>query len=413
MSKQMRILHVSHQYPPAVGGSEKYIADLSTELASRGHQVDVFTSRSVDYHTWRNELPNFEKQAGVSVYRYRSLQRRAYVWKMLQFGLERYWIKRAVRYEPFIFFGGGPLAPGLFWTMLRRGHYYDLVHLNSLVYSHTAYGYWAAKKLGLPVVVTPHVHAEQPVTYDIGYQRRVLSGVDHVIADTLAEQTWLTSELGLSSHRVSHLGVGIKETDYRLNMSQAQAREQLGVPKSGFSLLFLGRKTDYKGLDVTLRAYEVLKSQGCDIHLLAIGPETDYSENLWPQYAHLTDVYRFGKVTDSEKVMALQACDCLVMPSVGEAFGIVYLEAWMMGKPVIGAQIKAVSSLIQHDHDGWLIAADDVSDLAEKIKQWVLNPTLAKTMGQRGLEKVQQRYTTTQIGDRAEAIYQQVLAKKL
>ncbi|MBI5567875.1 MAG: glycosyltransferase, partial [Chloroflexi bacterium] len=65
----MRVLHVSHQYPPAIGGSERYIADLSEELVARGHQVDVFTSRAVDFHTWQNKLPKFEQRQGVNVYR--------------------------------------------------------------------------------------------------------------------------------------------------------------------------------------------------------------------------------------------------------------------------------------------------------------------------------------------------------
>ena len=39
----MRLLHVTHQYAPAVGGSERYITDLSETLAARGHAVDVFS----------------------------------------------------------------------------------------------------------------------------------------------------------------------------------------------------------------------------------------------------------------------------------------------------------------------------------------------------------------------------------
>ena len=64
-SPAMRMLYVTHQYPPAIGGSEKYVGDLSQELAARGHQVDVFTSRSRDYHTWKNELgPREQRERG-------------------------------------------------------------------------------------------------------------------------------------------------------------------------------------------------------------------------------------------------------------------------------------------------------------------------------------------------------------
>ena len=95
----MRVLHITHQYPPAIGGSEKYIADLSEELVQRGHQVDVFTSRSLDYQSWRNELGPFEVRHGVGVSRFRSLQRRALQWRMLHFGISRYWRTRARRHD--------------------------------------------------------------------------------------------------------------------------------------------------------------------------------------------------------------------------------------------------------------------------------------------------------------------------
>ena len=160
----MRLLHVTHQYPPAIGGSEKYIADLSEELVRRGHKVDVFTSRSLDYQSWRNELDPFEKRNGVNVYRFRSLERRAVQWWMLHYGARKYWRTRARRHELLVFLGGGPLCPGMFARLVSQVSRYDLVHLNCLVYAPVAYGYAAARRLGVPTVLTPHAHPEQEVT---------------------------------------------------------------------------------------------------------------------------------------------------------------------------------------------------------------------------------------------------------
>ena len=77
----MRVLYVTHQYPPAIGGSENYVGDLSQELAARGRQVDVFTSRSRDYRTWKSELAPRECVNGVNVYRFRSLRRNWLAWR--------------------------------------------------------------------------------------------------------------------------------------------------------------------------------------------------------------------------------------------------------------------------------------------------------------------------------------------
>lgn len=234
----MRLLHVTHQYPPAIGGSEKYIADLSEELAARGHQVDVFTSRSLDYQSWKNELGPYERLNGVNVYRFRSLQRTWFVWQVLHWGLGKYWQTHSRWYEPFILFGGGPLCPGMFAAMLSKSPQYDLVHLNCLVYSHVAYGYLAARRRNVPVIVTPHAHAEQEATYGIGYELDVLRGCDHVIADTEGERRFLMG-LGLDSGRVTAAGSGLRPESYPVRDAMA-CRQRLGLPGDAFVMLFLG-----------------------------------------------------------------------------------------------------------------------------------------------------------------------------
>mgnify|MGYP001825192831 CR=1 FL=1 len=406
----MRLLHVTQRYPPAIGGAEKYIADLSEEMVQRGHQVDVVTSRALDFHTWKNELPPAECLNGVQVRRYRTLRRRAWVWQMLHFGLRNYWRTRSRRYEPCIFLGGGPLSPGIFWAIATRGRDYDLIHLNCLVYSHVAYGYWLARRMGVPVVITPHAHAGQEVTYNVGYQRDAMIRCDHVIADTTAERDLLLN-LGLASWQVSVGGTGLHPEKYR-GGSGREARRRLGLPENSFVVLFLGRKSDYKGLDVALGAVSGLQSQYRDVQFLAVGPETEYSEDLWTRYQGMAGLHVMGAVPDDEKLAALKASDCLVLPSIGEAFGIVFLEAWIMGKPVIGARTPAVSAVIDEGRDGLLAAPGDAADLAACLSQLIIDPALTRRMGANGREKVLRHYTVPRITDRVEGIYLRVLRQR-
>ena len=111
----MRIIHVSHQYAPAIGGSEQYITDLSENLVRRGHTVDVFTSQARDYHAWRNELPAGEVINGVTVRRFASLTRGPRTWRILATGLRNYRQSRSPLFEPAIFFGNGPVS----WPLFR------------------------------------------------------------------------------------------------------------------------------------------------------------------------------------------------------------------------------------------------------------------------------------------------------
>ncbi len=403
----MRVLHVSHQYPPAIGGAERYIADLSEELVTRGHQVDVFTSRATDFHTWQNTLTGFEQRQGVNIFRFRSLRRRGYVWALLHYGLSRYQAARARRYEPFIFVGGGPLSPGLLAAMLSRGRQYDLIHLNCLVYAHVAYGYWAARRLQVPVIVTPHAHVEQEATYNIGYQRTVLAGSDHILADTPAEREFLMT-LGLPANRVTLGGVGLRAERYPIGDRHA-ARAQLGLPPDEPVALFLGRKDMYKGPELAVQAVAQLQQRYPRLHLLAVGPETDASQAMWPRYAGLRNLHLRGAVSDEEKLLALQACDFLALPSIGEAFGIVFLEAWAVGKPVIGARTLAVSAVIDEYRDGLLAAPDDAYDLAQRMAYLLDRPERAQAMGERGRQKVLNNYTLERITDRVEEVYRQVV----
>ena len=410
----MRILHVTHQYAPAVGGAEQYIQTLSEELASRGHQVDVYTSRSRDYMTWRNELPSREQINGVEVHRFRAIQRRGYTWRLLDIGMRNYRAVLPALWEPMIFFGNGPVMPGLGATIRRNARRYDVVHISNIHYAHAWPAFRAAQRQGLPVVVTPHLHAEQPATYDAGYMRTILSGAQAVLAVTPAERAFMLKERLADKAVVG--GNSLVMDDFP-PLDQAEARRRLGVPWDAFVILFLGRKVAYKGLERTLKAFDALRRQGSNVHLLAYGAETDESRRMWSDYeagqgasvADLTGLDVRDTVSNEERLAALAACDVFAMPSTGEAFGIVYLEAWAYGKPVIGANIRAVSSLIDDDVNGYLVDPARTDQLVERLAGLIDDPDKARAMGQAGREKLLRRYTSQRIGDIVEGLYRRVI----
>jgi glycosyltransferase involved in cell wall biosynthesis len=410
----MRILHVTHQYAPAVGGAEQYIQTLSEELASRGHQVDVYTSRSRDYMTWRNELPPRAQINGVEVYRFRAIQRRGYTWRLLDMGMRNYRAVLPALWEPMIFFGNGPVMPGLGRAIRRNGGRYDVVHISNIHYAHAWPAFRAARRQGLPVVVTPHLHAEQPATYDVGYMRSTLSGAQAVLAVTPAERDFMRKER--LAQRVVVGGNSLVMDDFP-PLDQAEARRRLGVPRDAFVILFLGRKVAYKGLERTLTAFDALRRQGHDVHFLAYGAETDESRRLWADYEAqqgapldaLPGLDVRDAVSDEERLAALAACDVFVMPSTGEAFGIVYLEAWAYGKPVIGANISAVSSLIDDGVNGYLVDPARPGQVVNRLAGLAADSEKARAMGDAGREKLLRRYTSQRIGDIVEGLYRRVI----
>lgn len=405
----MRVLHVTHQYRPAIGGAEQYITDLSEELACRGCLVDVYTSRSLDYHTWRNELPASDVLDGVRILRFRSLPRTRIVWRLLSYGVYHSLRRGWACFEPFVFFGNGPVCPGMWAKLLRCADQYDLIHINNLHYSHALLAYSAARLSGVPVVITPHVHAEQRETHDVGYMRHILCGSDVVLAVTSAEKHYLLD-------RDLNEDVVVGGNGLRLDrfppLDQSAARARLGLPEAGYVILFFGRKTDYKGLDLCLEAFVSLRQIRQDVFLLAVGPETDFSRALWPRYAALDGLFVREKVSNEERLAALASCDVLALPSTGEAFGIVYLEAWAYRKPVVGAEIASVSSLVHDGEDGFLVEPRRVEPLLEVFTYLAEHPEVGCAMGERGRAKLERRYTIERIADIVEATYTRVLRRR-
>jgi glycosyltransferase involved in cell wall biosynthesis len=406
----MRVLHITHQYHPAIGGSERYISDLSEGLVRNGHAVDVYTTRSLDYNTWANALPPTEGTAetinGVRVQRFSAWRRSDFAWRMLELGLGHYWSTGWRLFEPLIYYGNGPVAPGLFWAVLRNASRYDLVHINQLHYAHAYTAYAAAKMRGIPIVLTPHLHAEQRATYDVGYMRTMLAQSNALFAVSRGEQQFMQR---LAPEQLIVLGGnGLALDRYPLRGIQ-EARGRFGLPEQAFVMLFFGRKTGYKGVDRCLRAFLALRERRNDVYFLAIGPETDFSRRLWAEHGACEGLIIRDAVSEAEKLDALAACNVLAMPSTGEAFGIVYLEAWAYARPVIGARIQAVASLIDDGVDGYLVDPEQPGQLVRSLLALANNPHHTRALGERGQAKLRRRYTIDRITQIVEATYGRVL----
>ena len=406
----MKLLHVTHQYRPAIGGAEEHMALISEALAARGHEVCVYTANSTDYESWSGDLPPREIINGVQIYRFRALPRGKITWKLLHYGLWNYFEHPKRRYEPFILVGNGPTCPGMAAAIATDGRRFDLVHLSCLHYAHTAYGYAAARLAGRPVVVTAHVHVEQRVTWDIGYLRAMLKRADLTFANTEYERQFQIQR-GRDPDWTVTGGVGLRPEDYRFE-GFAASRQRLEIPADAQVILCLGRQVDYKGIDKVLAAAQTLVPDYPHLLVLLVGPESEWSKGVVARYAGVSWLRNLGRVEPDIKLAALSAADLMAMPSHGESFGVTYLESWLAGRPVIGLNQGAVGALIEHEVDGLLIPPDDDAALTLAIKRLLDDPRGRAEMGRRGHDKVMARYTVDQIAAIIENAYLRLLDKK-
>lgn len=386
------------------------MVNLSEALAARGHHVQVFTTRSLDYRTWENALPSHERLAEVEIRRFASVPRRERTYRLLAYGYANYRRTRSAIYEPFILFGNGPLAPGLFWRLLAEGRRYDVIHVSALPYAHVWYTYLAAKARRVPLVITPFLHTPQPDIFDVGCYNAALRGADRVIAMTMVERGYLV-ERGVEPDRIAMGGVGVRH-DEVTPCKRGIWRAQFGIPEDAFALLFLGRRASYKGLDTLLEAYMRLRTSHPATVLLLAGPSTPDWEALRVRYEDAPGILDYGRVSDEDKARILDACDVLVLPSTGESFGIVLIEAWMLGKPVIGARSGALAEMITEGRDGFLITPGDAEGLAARLRALADNPPLRQCLGEQGFYKAMTRYTLERVTDDMERVYAQLVEQR-
>ena len=159
------------------------------------------------------------------------------------------------------------------------------------------------------------------------------------------------------------------------------------------AVLFLGRRDAGKGYPALLDAWPLVIQQCPDAVLLLAGPGGADEARLANISAE--NVRDLGCPSEAEKADAYAACDMFCLPSAHESFGIVYVEAWSYGKPVLCGTAPASRELVEHGVTGvW--ADQQPQQLAASLLRLMMHPDECRRMGQAGLAHQRRNYTTAQ-----------------
>ena len=148
-------------------------------------------------------------------------------------------------------------------------------------------------------------------------------------------------------------------------------------------MLFLGRLERRKGVDVLLEAMTLLEGR-CDLALVVAGqgPERPALEALAERLGLAERIHFVGQTAGREKTWLLQNGLCTIVPSrTWEAFGVVAIESFAAGRPVIASQLPGLADLVQPGCTGLLVAPESPRRLAEAIGQTALDPQRADDWG--------------------------------
>lgn len=388
----MRFLNLVQRYHPAIGGSEKYIKWLSESLANEGHKVTVLTTSAYDVDAlWSKEFRHIEKGNEII----NSVQVRRIKLRYLPFHGKSMALLSLV---PIFnlkcrFSMPGPLMPSLSEVAKLAGDY-DIVHATALPFTSILWSAWNLAKSGKkPLVVTPFMHIAMPDRFGYGYQKEyqieLLRRADAVIVQTTLEKNIL-QKLGVPSEKLHLVGIGVKSEGYKGDAERFRKKHKLPEP-----IVFnVSARTYDKGAVHLLEAMKILWSKGIKAHLVMAGPaRPDFIEYMRKQSADVKKyIIDLGIIEEQEKADLFSAGDVFCMPSRSESFGIVYIESWLSGSAVVGADAGAVSEIIQHEVDGLLVKFGDVKAIAQALEKLITDKSFRDKLAEAGKSKALLNY---------------------
>lgn len=150
----------------------------------------------------------------------------------------------------------------------------------------------------------------------------------------------------------------------------------------------------YKGTDTLIKAMPLLLPKWPELQLAAVGEGDDraWLEELADQNGVNLHVHFLSGLSYEQLAACYSACEIFALPSRGEGFGLVYLEAMARGKPVIGGAHGGAPEVIEDSVTGYLVEHGDAAQLATSIETLLADPALAQKMGARGKQRVERDF---------------------
>ena len=331
-----KVLFISNYYYPYVSGVTEYIRMLAEDMVRQGYDVKVLTSN-------HNRLPKYEIVNGVKV-------ERAPIWCKIS---------------------KGTVSPAFIRRSVLLSNQYDYINMH-------------LPMLESGIISTFIPRDKLTVTYhcDINLTPGIINDLIVKVMD-ISNQICLkraknimvnTIEYSRESRVLPNYMNKLIEVSPPVKAMQPVKREIHEKRIIGFC----GRIVEEKGIDILIKAFEIIRKNRRDVELIIGG---DY-ENIaggsiyssLKEYINkhdIQDVYFVGRVPESEMSKFYSSLDVFVLPSINslESFGMVQVEAMMCGTPVVVSDLPGVRTIVQKTGMGLICRRQDTEDLARCIEE--------------------------------------------
>lgn len=181
-------------------------------------------------------------------------------------------------------------------------------------------------------------------------------------------------------------------------------------------VLFVGRLEPRKGIDILLDAIAPILARAPQIQFHILGDNQLIRPGTKETYKQAfldTDVGRQtraqvhfeGRVGDDRLTEAYRDCDIFVAPSRFESFGLVFVEAMRVGKPVVGCRAGGMPEVVTDELNGLLVAPDDVQAFADAVVRLAQSAELRASMSQAGRQLFLEKFTASQMATASLHLY--------
>jgi glycosyltransferase involved in cell wall biosynthesis len=257
------------------------------------------------------------------------------------------------------------------------------------------YGQPAARLARVPVrFSTKHGFNEFRERPGFALADRLVGGLVDVhvaVSRGLAHYLARTEGFDESGFEIAHYGVRLAPP----------AERYLGTPR----ILAVGRLIPIKGHAVLLRAFAAALPEAPDLELriAGSGPLESTLHSLAAGLGIEARARFLGLVQDMRP--EIEASSFVVVPSLGEGFGLVALEAMERSRAVIASGVGGLLDLVSDGETGLLVPPSDVDALARAIVALACDPDRARRMGEAGRRRAEQEFSVERSVDRIERLY--------
>jgi glycosyltransferase involved in cell wall biosynthesis len=301
--------------------------------------------------------------------------------------------------------------------MKQHARTFDVAHLHACRNVPGVMAAYHLRRAGVPYVLAPNGTAPRierrrlaKRIFDVLEGQRVLRGAARVLAVSEAERRQLL-ETGADAPRVRVIPNPVDLEEFASPIASGRFRQRFSIPP-GPLVLFLGRLTPRKRLDVVIRAFARLPWP--DARLAIAGNDMGAGADARALVRALGIEQRTiftGLLQGGERLEALADADVMVYPSADEIFGLAPLESILSGTPVVVADDSGCGDLIARVGGGRVVALGDVEALASAIAELLDDRSAWRAHATDAAVRVRTLFGDTVVCEAIEELYGDMVAR--